>query len=51
MNEYYIENLENNLSNQVCPECGCDDIGIDNWGMFDGEKDWFYYCKNCDVTF
>ena len=50
MNEYK-EKLEKDLDKQVCPYCSCTEIGIDNWGMFEGEKDWFYYCKECDATF
>ncbi|MGL4453567.1 MAG: hypothetical protein ACRCX8_19430 [Sarcina sp.] len=45
------ELLYKNLDKQVCPECGCRNIGVDNWGMFKTEEDWFYYCKNCDITF
>lgn len=47
----YKEQLEQNLDKQECPHCKCKEIGIDNWNMFEGEKDWFYYCKNCDDTF
>ncbi|EKS4345100.1 hypothetical protein QB607_003104 [Clostridium botulinum] len=47
----YKEKLKQDLDKQKCPECNCTDIGIDNWGMFEGEYDWFYYCKQCDVTF
>lgn len=48
----YKEALEQRLKTEdiKCP-CGCNDIGIDNWGMFEGEKDWFFYCKECDDTF
>ena len=38
----YVEKLERELDQQE---------GIDNWGMFEGERDWFYYCKKCDTTF
>lgn len=50
MNEYK-EKLLNEIENRKCPYCGCEDIGVDNWGMFEGERDWFYYCKECDDTF
>ncbi|WP_161780404.1 hypothetical protein [Clostridium botulinum] len=50
MNEYK-EKLKKELDNKKCPYCGCTEIGIDNWGMFDGDGDWFYYCKECDDTF
>ncbi|MFR5263976.1 hypothetical protein [Clostridium sp.] len=50
MNEYKKE-LEKELNKQICPECGCKEIGIDNWGMFYGKNDWFYFCKECDITF
>lgn len=45
------EKLEKDLDKQECPYCRCKDIGIDNWGMFKGDRDWFYYCKECDATF
>ena len=45
------EKLIENLSYQICPECGCKEIEIDNWGMFPEDRDWFYYCKDCDATF
>lgn len=47
--EALVEKLKNN--DIKCPECNCNKIGIDNWGMFKGEADWFYYCKECDSTF
>lgn len=47
----YKEILFNNLNNQICPECGNNNISIDNWGIFEGKEDWFYYCKECDFTF
>ncbi|WP_194190835.1 hypothetical protein [Clostridium chrysemydis] len=50
MNEHK-EKLEKYLHLQKCPECNCSDIGIDNWDMFKGAGDWFYYCKDCDITF
>ena len=45
---YYDNAIKNKIN---CPYCGCEEIGIDNWGMFDGIKDWFYYCCKCDDTF
>lgn len=51
MNNKYKEALEKDLQKQKCPHCGCKEVGIDNWNMFEGEKDWFYYCKECDDTF
>lgn len=51
MSRTYREDLEEKLDQQICPHCGCKNIGIDNWGMFPGIQDWFYYCKNCDATF
>lgn len=50
MNEYK-EKLKKDLDKQKCPYCKSTNIGIDNWNMFDGERDWFYYCKECDYTF
>lgn len=50
MNKYKNE-LEENLNKQECPYCKCKEIGIDNWGMFSGKNDWFYFCKECDATF
>ena len=50
----YKEELKSKIEEQVCPECGrkgSDHIGIDNWAMFHGKGDWFYFCKECDVTF
>lgn len=49
----YKKVLENKLKegNIKCPDCNCKNIGIDNWDMFKGERDWFYYCEECDVTF
>lgn len=47
----YIEKLEKELDQQECPHCKSKEIGIDNWGMFEGERDWFYYCKKCDTNF
>ncbi len=47
----YVEKLERELDQQECPHCKSKEIGIDNWGMFEGERDWFYYCKKCDTTF
>ena len=51
MNEYYKKLKEHLENNEVKCACGCTNIGIDNWGMFKGERDWFYYCKECDDTF
>lgn len=51
MSNKYREELEKELSKQECPHCECKDIGIDNWGMFPGKGDWFYFCKECDATF
>lgn len=34
-----------------CPSCDSNNIGKDHWGMFEADKDWFYYCKECDYTF
>jgi len=47
------EALEQRLKTEdiKCPHCECVEIGIDNWNMFEGERDWFYYCKECDDTF
>lgn len=47
----YANELYKELPNKVCPECGCKNIAIDNWGMFPGSNDWFYFCKECDTTF
>lgn len=48
-NQHYLK-LKENLEKQKCPN-GCDSkVGIDNWGMFYGERDWFYYCLECDDT-
>ena len=50
----YKEELKSKIEEQVCPECGrkgSDHIGIDNWAMFYGKEDWFYFCKECDVVF
>lgn len=47
----YRQKLLEKLDEKVCPTCGCERIGVDNWGMFPGEKDWFYYCLECDDTF
>lgn len=49
----YKEALDQKLKEKdiKCPHCGCEDIGIDNWNIFDGEGDWFYYCKECDGVF
>lgn len=44
----YYNALKNTV---VCPHCKCNKIGIDNWGMFSGMHDWFYYCLECDDTF
>lgn len=43
--------LIKNLDKQICPNCKSTNIGVDNWNMFEGDKDWFYYCKDCDETF
>ena len=51
MNEYYKELKEYLENNDIKCECGCTNIGIDNWEMFKGKEDWFYYCKECDNTF
>ena len=48
-NEHYLT-LKVHLGNEVCPYCQKNEVGIDNWGMFEGECDWFYYCKECDGT-
>ena len=42
---------EKYLNNQICPACNSKEIGIDYWGIWNDERDWFYYCKNCDNTF
>ena len=44
------EQLENYLKQHEvkCPECKSKNIGIDNWGIFDDNTDWFYFCKECD---
>lgn len=47
----FKEELKKDLNNQKCPNCDSENIGIDNWGMFEGKEDWFYYCKECDGTF
>lgn len=47
----YRKELEKHIHEQECKACGSKDIGIDNWDMFEGENDWFYYCKQCDNTF
>ena len=49
----YKEELQQRLENEniECANCKSKDIGIDNWNMFEGKRDWFYYCKKCDVTF
>lgn len=47
----FREKLKNDLDKQKCPNCSSKHIGIDNWGIFKDEKDWFYYCKECDETF
>lgn len=47
----YANKLYKELPNKVCPECGCKNIAMNNWGMFSGDRDWFYYCKECDTTF
>jgi transposase-like protein len=49
----YKEELQQKLENEniKCPYCKSKDVGIDNWGMFEGERDWFYYCEKCDAVF
>lgn len=49
----YEKELEDYLKEHEvkCPYCGCKEVGIDNWDMFKGKQDWFYYCKSCDDTF
>ena len=47
----YKEEYERELKNQKCPNCNSKNIGIDKWDMFDLDKDYFYYCKECDCTF
>ncbi|MGL5151573.1 MAG: hypothetical protein ACRC7N_13500 [Clostridium sp.] len=47
----YKGELIKDLHNKKCPSCECKDVDVDNWGMFRGESDWFYYCKRCDYTF
>lgn len=47
----YAEELYKKLHEKKCPSCGSLDIGIDNWGMFEGKQDWYYYCKKCDDIF
>lgn len=49
----YKEKLKQRLENEdiECLYCKSKDIGIDNWDMFAGERDWFYYCRECDATF
>ena len=49
----YKEKLQQRLESEdiQCLYCKSKDIGMDNWGMFEGEGDWFYYCRECDETF
>ena len=47
----FKEKLQKDLNKQKCPSCNSTNIGIDNWNIFKGEKDWFYYCKECDDVF
>lgn len=47
-NLHYLK-LKDDLDKQICP-CGGAFIGIDNWNMFDGERDWFYFCYDCGTT-
>ena len=47
----YRKKLENELSKQICPECKSGKIGIDNYGLFNGQDDWFYFCKECNLIF
>ena len=49
--ELQLEIKQLNLDEQRCPNCHSNDIGIDSWGMFPPERDFFYYCKKCDNTF
>ena len=51
MNEHYKKLKEYLENNEVKCTCGCTNIRIDNWDFFEGERDWFYYCKECDDTF
>jgi hypothetical protein len=54
MNKYKLELekfLKENEVKCINEDCKCTDMGIDNWGTFEGEKDWFYYCRECDDTF
>lgn len=43
--------LQEKLKDKICPNCDSKNIGIDKWDMFEGKKDWFYYCKECDNPF
>ena len=49
----YKEALKQRLKTESikCPNCECEDIGIDNWNIFEGKRDWFYFCKECDFVF
>ena len=51
MNKYYKKLKEYLENNEVECTCGCTNIEIDYWGIFEDERDWFYYCKECDKTF
>ena len=52
MDKYKEELIKRlNTEDVKCIECRSADIGVDNWNMFEGERDWFYYCRECDVTF
>lgn len=52
MNNYRLQLEKFSKENELrCPYCKSTDIGVDNWGMFVGVNDWFYYCKKCDDTF
>lgn len=52
MSNYRLQ-LENFLKENKlkCPYCKSTNIGVDNWGIFTGVNDWFYYCKKCDDIF
>lgn len=52
MNKYKeVLKLRLETEDIICPCCDCKDIGIDNWNIFEGEADWFFYCKECDAVF
>ena len=44
------EKYARNLHKQNCPFCKSEKVLIDNWGMFTPDRDFFYYCQECDYT-